>query len=197
MDFVSLIRALCAALAERQAGPTLGHSGYDNQTCLGMRGKIMSDSSQTHVPPIATNQAPPAAVWLGYSGLLPFFAGVALTLPLAGALRPWGTVVLIGYGAIILSFMGGVHWGAAMMRNDVTTRALGKSVAPSLVALAAVILGGHTGLVILSLGFGGLLAWEEGETKIGHVPAWYPHLRRPLTALVALSLITGAIASSL
>lgn len=157
----------------------------------------MSDSSQTHVAPIATNKPPSAAVWLGYAGLLPFFAGAVLTLPLAGAWRPWGTIVLLGYGAIILSFMGGVHWGAAMMRNDVTTASLGKSVAPSLVALLAVIVGGDIGLGILSLGFGGLLAWEEGETKVGHVPLWYPHLRRPLTALVAMSLIAGAIASSL
>ncbi len=155
----------------------------------------MSDSSQAHLTPILAKKTPAAAVWLGYAGLLPFFAGAVLTLPLAGALRPWGTIVLIGYGAIILSFMGGVHWGAAMMRNDVTTQSLGKSVAPSLVALLAVIAGGQIGLVILSLGFGGLLAWEEGETKIGHVPGWYPYLRRPLTALVAMSLIAGAIAS--
>ena len=44
-------------------------------------------------------------------------------------------------------------------------------------------------------GFAGLLAWDERETKIGHVPAWYPYLRRPLTALVTLSLMTGALAS--
>jgi hypothetical protein len=155
----------------------------------------MSDSTQTHIPPISTNKTPPAAVWLGYAGLLPFFAGAILTLPLAGSYRAWGTILLIGYGAIILSFMGGIHWGTAMMRNDMTKESLGKSVAPSLVALLAVIVGGSVGLMILSLGFAGLLAWDERETKIGHVPAWYPSLRRPLTALVAFSLITGAIAS--
>lgn len=155
----------------------------------------MSDSIQTRIPSINKNKTPPAALWLGYAGLLPFFAGAILSLPLAGGFRAWGTLLLIGYGAIILSFMGGIHWGTAMMRGDVTKTSLGKSVAPSLVALLAVIVGGGAGLVILSLGFAALLAWDESETKIGHVPEWYPHLRRPLTALVASSLIVGAIAS--
>lgn len=155
----------------------------------------MSNSTQANISPMSPNKVPDAALRLGYAGLLPFFAGAILTLPLAGACRPWGTIVLMGYGAIILSFMGGVHWGAAMMRDDLTTQTLGKSVAPSLVALLAVIVGGAIGLVILALGFAGLLAWDEHETKIGHVPAWYPNLRRPLTALVVLSLITGALAS--
>lgn len=155
----------------------------------------MTDSLLPHIPPLDKNKAPPAAVRLGYAGLLPFFAGALLCLPLAGPYRAFGITLLMGYGSIILSFMGGVHWGAAMMRDDATMDALGKSVAPSLVALLAFIVGGPSGLVILSLGFAGLLAWDESETKIGHVPAWYPLLRRPLTALVGLSLITGAIAS--
>jgi len=155
----------------------------------------MSNSSQADVPPLTPHKVPAAAARLGYAGLLPFFAGAILTMPLAGDLRSWGAIVLMGYGAIILSFMGGVHWGAAMMRDDLTTEALGKSVAPSLVALLAILVGGSPGLVILALGFAGLLAWDERETKIGHVPAWYPYLRRPLTALVTLSLMTGALAS--
>lgn len=155
----------------------------------------MSDSTQTHVSTINKNKTPSAALWLGYAGLLPFFAGALATLPLSGSYRPWGTLLLIGYGAIILSFMGGIHWGTAMMRDDVTKKSLGKSVAPSLVALLAVMVGGAAGLVILTFGFGGLLAWDESETKMGHVPGWYPHLRRPLTALVGVCLITGAIAS--
>jgi len=155
----------------------------------------MSNSSQADVPPLTPHKVPAAAARMGYAGLLPFFAGAILTMPLAGDLRSWGAIVLMGYGAIILSFMGGVHWGAAMMRDDLTTEALGKSVAPSLVALLAILVGGSPGLVILALGFAGLLAWDEHETKIGHVPAWYPSLRRPLTALVVLSLITGALAS--
>lgn len=88
---------------------------------------------------------PSAAVQLGYAGLMPFLAGALLTFPIAGDMRPWGTTLLLGYGAIILSFMGGVHWGAAMIRDDVTTPALGKSVAPSLVALPAILIGGLPG----------------------------------------------------
>ncbi len=155
----------------------------------------MSNTAPAHVSPSSPNKVPAAAARLGYAGLLPFLAGAILTLPLAGAFRPWGTILLMGYGAIILSFMGGVHWGAAMMRDEVTTEALGKSVSPSLIALLAIIVGGAAGLIILALGFVGLLAWDESETKIGHVPAWYPYLRRPLTAIVVMSLITGASAS--
>jgi hypothetical protein len=140
---------------------------------------------------------PPAAKWLGAAGLLPFLAGDLASLPMAGELRPLGLSLLLAYGAIILSFMGGVHWGTAMMRGDADWGPLGRSVAPALLALPAALIGGATGLVLLALGFVGLWAYDEQETVAGRAPRWYPSLRRPLTAVVTASLAVGTLAQFL
>ncbi len=137
---------------------------------------------------------PAAAKWLGYAGALPFLAGALASLPVTEALRPLGLQLLLGYGAIILSFMGGVHWGVAMMRNDTAPGPLTRSVAPSLIALPAPLIGGVTGLFILVAGFAGLLVYDEQEARAGRLPDWYPLLRRPLTAIVIACLALGAAA---
>ena len=138
---------------------------------------------------------PRPALYLGFSGALPFLAGLALLFTSDASLRGWGAWLLLIYGTIILSFMGGIHWGAAMGRNDESFGALGRSVLPSLLALPAVAWGGAPGLLILALGFGGLLIYDESEVRAGRLSSWYPRLRRPLTAIVVACLVVGAFAS--
>ena len=58
--------------------------------------------------------APPLASLMGFGGLIPFFicAGAAHS-----GVSPWAglALIVIGiYGAVILSFVGAVHWGLAM-----------------------------------------------------------------------------------
>ncbi len=151
-------------------------------------------TAQTTVPSSSNWLVPPAARWLGFAGAIPFVAGALASLPMAGALRPFGLPLLLDYGAIVLSFMGGVHWGAAMMRNQSELGPLGRSVIPSLIAFPAALVGGAPGLLLLAAGFLGLLAYDEQETRFRRLPSWYPHLRRPLTTIVTLSLLVGAAA---
>lgn len=139
-------------------------------------------------------QVPPPAVWLGFSGALPFIAGALASLPFAEVYRSFGQAVLIDYGALILSFMGGVHWGAAMLRGDRASAPYSISVLPALIALPAALIGGTPGLILLAAGFVGLLLFDERETRAGRLPGWYPALRRPLSAIVVGALIVGAIA---
>ena len=98
---------------------------------------------------------------------MPFLARLALAFfsddPLRGVWRLWPLLLI--YGAIILSFMGGIHWGAAMLHDDASFNALGRSVLPSLLALAAAALGGALGLVLIALGFCGLLVYDESEVR--------------------------------
>jgi hypothetical protein len=151
-------------------------------------------SADTIFSPEPLRIVPPAAKWLGFAGVLPFAAGALASLPIGGDLRPFGAQILVAYGAIILSFMGGVHWGTAMMRGDADWGPLGRSVAPALLALPAALIGAAAGLVLLAAGFLGLWAYDEQETAAGRAPRWYPALRRPLTAMVATSLAIGALA---
>ena len=157
----------------------------------------MSSSINMLAPGHNKRDVPANALILGYSGLLPFIAGAALCHPIAAEYRPFGATLLIDYGAIILSFMGGVHWGAAMMSNGGDNGKLAKSVLPSLASLVGILVGGPAGLLILAIGFIGLLLYDEYEVKKGQLARWYPYLRRPLTTIVVISLLFGAYAQSI
>ena len=78
------------------------------------------------------------AQWLGLSGLLPF-VGEALVLALATG-PDWQALAgrgLVAYGALIASFLGGIHWGLVMKGVPRADQRLAWGVAPSLLAWAA------------------------------------------------------------
>ena len=54
------------------------------------------------------------ALRLGYAGLLPFVAGAGLVWLVRPEVHPYVALALSGYAAVILSFLGGIHWGLAM-----------------------------------------------------------------------------------
>lgn len=136
----------------------------------------------------------PLAEWIGYAGLLPFLAamlGVGLAPDLEQ--RDLAQRLGIGYGAAILSFVGAVHWGLAVAGRWrwSTGIALG-SIAPSVVATVAALLGGQRGLGLLVVGFG--IFWVYEHRRLGEaLPADYLALRRNLSvavcAMLALTMI--------
>ena len=73
--------------------------------------------------------------WLGYAGLLPFIGGAtALILTTDPTYRELVVDVLRYYAAVIASFLGAVHWGAAAL-DSVNRRArLRWGVMPALIA---------------------------------------------------------------
>lgn len=158
----------------------------------GERGSALALEGESDVQATAEARTPPlAAIGLGAAGLLPFLAGLLGTL--APSLAIVGPEGLLGYGAVILSFLGGVHWGLAMMRGDAGWRALGASVVPSLVGWAALLAGGRAGLFGLAVAFAALLVYDLGEIRAGRAPGWYAALRWPLTAIVCLcTAVAGA-----
>lgn len=142
---------------------------------------------------------PRPALYLGAAGLIPFIG-----LSIASALLPdvrqgQAMIALVLYGAVILSFLGGVHWGLEMARQQtaggpISPLRLGISVLPSLVAWAALALPGDYVLAGLCAGFIGMLAYDLHAARRGTVPPWYPKLRIPLTLVVCLSLLVpGAV----
>lgn len=139
---------------------------------------------------------PPAAIWFGAAGVLPF-AGLALVLIVGPPeWRAPAEAGLVSYGAIILSFMGGCRWGlaAAGLGTGPGAANLAISVVPALYAWAVTLLGGATALVFLALGLVALLLADIGLTRRGGAPLWWPHLRLPLTAGAVASLLAGAAA---
>ncbi len=135
---------------------------------------------------------PAAPLWLGLAGLLPFVAAaLAILLPVS----PWhevGQRALLAYGAVILSFLGGVRWGLAMAASSAAKLfgRLGLSVVPSLVGWVALLLPPAQGLVLLALGFG-LMLWAD--LRLAEAPCWYRQLRLPLSAGAISALLLGLL----
>ncbi|CDF34821.1 unnamed protein product [Chondrus crispus] len=136
-------------------------------------------SPSAHAP---SPTAPAIVQYLGYGGAIPFVVG-----GLGSLLLPNGHVLAQAtqlYGAAILSFLGGVHWGLALRAPS--TLDFAYSVTPSLLAWGASLAPLPQGLAILSASFVGAWAWDEVRFRgASHVPPWYRTLRRPLTVAAA------------
>ena len=142
---------------------------------------------------------PRSAAWLGFGGLLPFI-GLALT---AFVDRHHGIVwadALVAYGAVILSFVGALHWGFAMampsMPQALRRNCFVWSVVPALVAWPAMMLEPVLGAPLLIAGFVAHI-WQDHRLA-GRValPAWYLPLRRQLSIVACVCLALGAFSVS-
>lgn len=141
-------------------------------------------------------QSEQAARILGYAGVIPFVALAGLawlsTTVGFGGVRPAILAAVAAYGAVILSFLGAVHWGRIIStpREDpLGSLWLLASVIPSLIGWAALLLPPSAGVPLLLAGF--VLAWDGDRraTASGLLPAWYGALRTRLSLLVGSSLI--------
>ncbi|MGM0833600.1 DUF3429 domain-containing protein [Halomonas qinghailakensis] len=125
------------------------------------------------------------AWFLGLAGLIPFVAGGVIAWWGSSA---WQVTAVYGfsyYSAVILSFLGGVHWGSALQvpRPD-NRRRLFIAMVPSLIAWPALLFNVVTGLWVLLAGFiliGGYDLSRDGREGF---PAWYFKLRGLLTGVV-------------
>lgn len=132
---------------------------------------------------------------LGFGGALPFWAcspTVAASLPFLNALDPaiisHAGVLQIGYGATIISFLGGVHWGLAMTSLTplkMTGQRYMWSVLPCLMAWPTVAMPLPQAASIQAALLGVLYMVDRGWAGRGGLPPWYMSLRLPLTVLAA------------
>lgn len=137
---------------------------------------------------------PRGAMILGWSGVLPF-VGLAAALAVGLGGPDQVSDVLRLYGSIILSFMGGVHWGVAILRNDDRLSAYAVSVVPALWAFALAFTPATIAFSGLVVGFVGLLIYDVGCVGRGHLPEWYGRLRQWLTLAVCACLVAAAVVS--
>jgi hypothetical protein len=142
-------------------------------------------------------QVPAAAAWLGGLGLVPFVGLSIASQAIEGDLKTAALRGLLAYGAVILSFLGGIHWGAAMTRSITQTNSgidsgrLGISVVPSLVGWTSLLIDARYGLAVLAVGFAANLLLDIRSTRQGLAPPWYRRLRQPLTMIVVVALIVA------
>lgn len=142
---------------------------------------------------------PPYAGALGYVGLVPF-VGCALALLTSGdpQLRHVAERLLVGYGAVILAFLGGVHWGLVLReRSDRAATVLVIGVMPSLAGVASTFMAFEMAMVVQVAAFGGWWFYENRVLGPGIVPADYIALRRWLTLVVIAALGLSLMSSAL
>jgi hypothetical protein len=133
---------------------------------------------------------------LGLAGLAPFI-GLALCVAL-GAPQVWGVepaAALLGYGATVLSFLGGAHWGLALRHPNGSLRRklyVG-AMAPPLWAWAGLIVGGAVGLGMTAVGLVLHGAVDGAFATRFAAPRWYGRLRLLLAALATVSTAAAAV----
>jgi len=142
-----------------------------------------------------TDQTRKKVKLLAYAGLIPF-VGMALLLWLVDPeLHPFLALAMAGYGAAIVSFLGGIHWGigfknAARMHNAPMFNVVW-GVAPSLLAWVAVTMPAYAGLPLLAILLGVCYAVDRKAYAEAGLQEWLP-LRWHLTLVAALSCLIGA-----
>lgn len=143
-------------------------------------------------------EVPRPALVLGFAEVIPLLA-CAIGAWLGGRGASLQLVSAeIGYGAIVLGFLGAVHWGLAIAEGAADNwRRLLPAVLPALLGWIALLLPAPSGLAILALGFAGTDAAERAAVTANRAPVWYAALRKPLTLTVLVSLAAsyGALAA--
>jgi len=135
---------------------------------------------------------PSAARWLGFAGLLPFAATAVAGLMPAVPFHDVALRALSAYGAIVLSFLGGIRWGLAIAKADAAgpTGPLFVGVLPALLGWIALLVPASTGLLLLALGFAAMLA---ADLRLSTAPSWYRSLRPPLSVGAVGALLLGLL----
>lgn len=136
----------------------------------------------------------PIALRLGYAGLLPFVLGAALVWLVHREVQPYATLMLAGYAAVIVSFLGGIHWGLGMRQQVPSPSLFAWGVVPSLVAWVGVVMPAYAGLVVLGVMLIVCYAVDRRIYPRHGIAPWLV-LRFRLTAVASLSCFLGAAGS--
>ena len=124
-------------------------------------------------------------VRLGYLGLIPFVVG-AVTALLSQELVSLAFQAFVLYSIAILSFMGGVHWGLALITGTRQSTRLLISVVPVVSAwICLIALPAPLTLAVLGGGF--IAQWFIDRPILAElpIPSWYLEMRPRLAYVVA------------
>ncbi len=129
---------------------------------------------------------------LGFLGLLPF-VGLGLAFILVGpSARPMLAQAMMFYAVCIISFLGGIHWGVALVFHELpvvyVVTSLVWSVLPALMAWPISLMPVVQALPWAASALIFILAVDLRLNKHYPVPPWFASLRSILTVAAAGSL---------
>ncbi|MEQ2303698.1 hypothetical protein AMECASPLE_019604 [Ameca splendens] len=143
----------------------------------------------------ALTQTPKPALYLGFSGLIPFLSA-PLLMAATQSFYPEVAYAQMVYGASIVSFLGGARWGFAIPAGSPAKpdwMNLGNSVVPSLLAWLALLCRDNIteGAIVVIMGLG--LSLHYDLTLLPGYPTWFRAMRTVLTLVATFSLVATLI----
>lgn len=152
----------------------------------------MSPSSGP-VPSTPSVSQPGRMAWaLGLAGLIPFVGLACVQVFSPPGWRMLAASALLSYGVVIVSFLGGIHWGLALRQSRASAGSWLWAITASLLGWFAALLEGLWGQALLALTLL-LCLWVDHKVyrRLG-LQAWLP-LRRLLTVVATLSVLAAAV----
>lgn len=148
----------------------------------------------TSVTPSAA--ANPVGLRLGYAGLIPFVVGVLLVWLVRGHPEQHAFVVdaLAKYAALVVAFLGAVHWGLGLKQSVPSPSPFGWAVVPALLAWIGVLMPPYAGLVVLGVLLVVCYAVDRRAYRAHGAAAWLT-LRFRATVVASLSCFVAAALS--
>lgn len=150
---------------------------------------------------------PTLAVILGIGGVIPFVVCAIASFRPDPVEAPLMLRALLSYGAVILSFVGAVHWGFALSPaptdpspqmadgRRIERAQLILGVLPALIGWVALLIGQLAstwwGLAMLLVGFAATMGVERQAARVGAMPPGYIWLRWALT--IAVIVVLGVV----
>jgi len=145
---------------------------------------------------VRLRSAPTPALVLGLAGLFPFLSITAIVAGTESPLYAWWIMSLAQYAAVILAFIGALHWGYAMrseLRAGEAWLRYGWSVIPALIGWLALQFPVWTALRIEAGALLLCLATDRAFARAYGAPAWLLPLRFILTSVAAASLLVARV----
>lgn len=132
-------------------------------------------------------------LWLGYGGLVPF-VGLALLIWVGPSrFQPFLALALVAYGAVIASFLGGVHWGTGFLMGEAAPHMqFVWGVVPPLVGWLAVLMPARAGLPLLAGLLVACYAIDRMTYPAVGLGRWLP-MRLQLTGVASVSCALGML----
>jgi Protein of unknown function (DUF3429) len=90
---------------------------------------------------------PRIASRLAFAGLAPFILGAALVWIVWPDVQPYVSLALSAYAAVVVAFLGAVHWGLGMLAGG-DARRFGWAVLPPLAGAVGVTMQPYAGLIV-------------------------------------------------
>jgi hypothetical protein len=134
---------------------------------------------------------PDTARLLGNLGLVPFVLGVALVWVVNAEARPYAAKALSAYAAMIVSFLGAIHWGLGFRLSAPPASLFIWGVVPALVAWLAVLMPAPAALVVHGVMLCACYAVDRRVYPTQGLAHWLT-LRFRLSAVSAMSCFLGA-----